>query len=233
MGRFGNADARRDADFKHGKGFGRAHGDGAARDVAAVVLQRDAQRARELAGSVGRASDSGTRLKGANQHATGGAFRLRHDVEAVMDAVNQVNIGVARRAEQDACAGRQAAVGVSGRIGGAQIGFGLDDAPGGLAMRQDLAQQRASHLRRRARIKRSGKNRHYNSSLPWMTMSFKRNLYFTSTVPMRLANSISWSAGVKGDVFGKASSTSTLSAPGTNSTASGWRAGLPFAVRVV
>jgi hypothetical protein len=73
---------------------------------------------------------SGERFQGAQQHSPGDARRIRRDVEAVVHAVREVDIGVPGRAEHDGVAGGTATEGVRRRIGFAGVGLGLDDPAG-------------------------------------------------------------------------------------------------------
>ncbi len=52
------------------------------------------------------------------------------DVGAVVIAVDEIDVGVAGRSEENGVAWGQAAVGVGAGIDGAEVGFGFDDASG-------------------------------------------------------------------------------------------------------
>ena len=71
-----------------------------------------------------------------------------------MVAVNEINVGVAGRAEQDRGAGCVASGGMRGRVVDAEVGFDFDDASGetqlaGVA-EKDLAEEVASYAARAA-----------------------------------------------------------------------------------
>jgi len=72
-------------------------------------------------------------FEGADEDGAGQAFRLAGDVDAVVHAVDEVDIGVAGLAEHDGVAGRDAAEAVGCGVGDgavrAVVGFDLDDAP--------------------------------------------------------------------------------------------------------
>jgi len=74
--------------------------------------------------------DASDRLQGAEEHGLGAARRLADDVEHVVDAVDEVHVGVTRGAEHDLVARGAAMPGMAGLVLGADVGLGLDDAPG-------------------------------------------------------------------------------------------------------
>lgn len=80
-------------------------------------------------------------LKRADEDAAGGAIWLGDDVEAFVHAVDEINIGAARGAEDDAGARGESAGGVSGEVADTEVSFHFDDAAGGFAMHEDLTQQ--------------------------------------------------------------------------------------------
>ena len=86
-------------------------------------------------------------FEGADQHAAGNAFRLAGDIEAGMQAVDEVHIRVAGRAPQNGVARGTAREGMRGRVIHAEIGFRFDDAAseqGALpAAQQEFAEQGA------------------------------------------------------------------------------------------
>lgn len=53
------------------------------------------------AASLGHFCDSDKRFKSANENATGLAFRFAGDVEAIVIAVDEINVGEAGRSEED------------------------------------------------------------------------------------------------------------------------------------
>jgi len=82
------------------------------------------------AASLGHFVDAGERFEGAEENAAGAAFGFAGNVEAVVGAVNEVNVGMAGRAEQDGIARSLTGGGVGGGIIFAEIGFDFDDAGG-------------------------------------------------------------------------------------------------------
>ena len=71
-----------------------------------------------------------------------------------MVAVNEINVGVAGRAEQDRGAGCVASGGMRGRVVDAEVGFDFDDASGEMQLagvaEKDLAEEVASYAARAA-----------------------------------------------------------------------------------
>ena len=65
-------------------------------------------------------------LKRADQHRAGAAFFLAHEIEAPVDTVGSVDVGVAGRAEHHGVALGSAVIGVRRRVG-VVIGLELDD----------------------------------------------------------------------------------------------------------
>ena len=104
------------------------------------------------AASLGHFFYAGERFEGAEQDASGAAFGFAGDVEAVVVAVDEIDVGVAGWAEEDGIAGGEAGGGVGGGIVLAEIGFDFDDAggEGGSAAftNQHLAQEFASDATR-------------------------------------------------------------------------------------
>ena len=68
------------------------------------------------------------RLDRANEDAAGSPLRLRDEVEAMMDAVDEIDVGVAGRPKDDLGPRRQPGVAVSRLIVAAEVSFTLDDA---------------------------------------------------------------------------------------------------------
>lgn len=58
-----------------------------------------------------------------------------------MDAVVEIDVGAAGRAEDDAGAGGDAAAGVGGEIVGPEVGFDLDNPALAVAMDEQLAEK--------------------------------------------------------------------------------------------
>ena len=69
-------------------------------------------------------------FKGAEENAPAFAFALTGDVQTVMVAVDEINVGVARRSEEDRIAGGVAGGGVGGGVVLSEISFDFDDAGG-------------------------------------------------------------------------------------------------------
>src|SRR5581483_5424583 len=88
----------------------------------------DLQRPAESAGAVSALVDAVTRLQRAYQDRPGNAIAVGDDVEAVVHAVDQVDVGAAGRPEHDRRAGSAPARGVRGEIVRADVRFDLHDA---------------------------------------------------------------------------------------------------------
>ena len=71
--------------------------------------------------------DALERLERANQHRGRRSFRFGHRVHEIVNAVVQVDVGAAGRPVERRVAPRRAGRGVTGRIGLADVGLGLDD----------------------------------------------------------------------------------------------------------
>ena len=88
----------------------------------------------------------------ADEDGAGHAFRLAGDVDAVVHAVDEVDVGVAGFAEHDGVAGRDAAKAVGGRVGDgavrAVVGFDFDDATGEPAVCGAPGEELAEQTRR-------------------------------------------------------------------------------------
>ena len=67
---------------------------------------------------------------GADEDSTSFAGEMGGCVEAVVHAVDEVDVGAAGWAEEGEVIGGEAAVGVGGGIGEAEVGLDLDDAAG-------------------------------------------------------------------------------------------------------
>ena len=85
---------------------------------------------------------------------------FRSDVEAVVNSIVQVNVGVAGRAEDHLCSLRDAGGGVRGRIAGSQIRFGFHDLAGAVAVHEDFAQKIAGDFYCGAGVELSLEDRH-------------------------------------------------------------------------
>lgn len=100
------------------------------------------------AASFGHFGDAGKRLEGANQNAARFAFWFAGDIEAIVIAVDEIDIGVAGRSEEDGGTGGVAGRGMGGRIIPAEVGFDFYDAgrkgASWCGANQQLAQKAAS-----------------------------------------------------------------------------------------
>src|SRR5580658_3300634 len=94
------------------------------------------------------------RLDCAEQHASSLSVALARHIQAVMIAIDEVNVGVAGRAEQDGSAGGVAGGGVGGGIVFPEVSFDFDDASSEKLLaalaHQHLAEEFASHRPRLA-----------------------------------------------------------------------------------
>lgn len=75
-------------------------------------------------------TDSGDRLQGSKENASGLAFGLAGDVQAEVIAVDEIDVSVARRSEEHAIAVGGTGGGVSRGVIGSKVGFGFNDATG-------------------------------------------------------------------------------------------------------
>ena len=98
-------------------------------------------------------------FKGAEKNRPGFTFVLACDVEAIVIAVDEINIGMAGGAEQDRSAGSVAGGGVGRGIELSEVGFDFDDAGGetwGSVAYQDFADEFESHTTGIAREEGTG-----------------------------------------------------------------------------
>jgi hypothetical protein len=111
-------------------------------EIEAVVLERDAQRLRQVAraaaeialdigtsaaSSACHQSDAVDRLQRANQHRRRRAFTLCDRVDQIVDPVVQIHVGEPRPPIKRLVAHRRAGRCVTGGIVFADVGLGLDD----------------------------------------------------------------------------------------------------------
>ena len=115
----------------------------------------DPERAAQPSGAAaclepGSASD---RLGGPNQHAAWQAFAINSHVQAVVHAVDEVDVERSGRSPERLVAASASAEGVRRRVLESEIGLRLDDArelnAPAAAAHEDLAQQKASRPNRR------------------------------------------------------------------------------------
>lgn len=85
-------------------------------------------------------------FEGADEDGFSAAFGTGDSVCAVVEAVDEVDVGVSHGAEEDAVAVGLADVGVGGRIMGAEIGFGFDDATEGGLVALEVGEVAAEQL---------------------------------------------------------------------------------------
>jgi len=116
----------------------------------------DAHRSRQPARAVGGLRNPLHRFQRSDKHAAGDAFRAGDEVKAFVHPVDQVNVGVARRAENDLRSRREASSGVGGFVFLPQVRFHFDDPRGALTVNQQAAKQVRCDFFRRARIKPPG-----------------------------------------------------------------------------
>src|ERR1700722_10978965 len=129
----------------------------------AILRPRDAERLAQAAGAraqqahvahatpAAHCRDALERLDRADQHRTGAAFRLAHEVHAPVDAVGAIDVDVAGRAEHHGVALGATAITVPCGIG-VVIGLDLDDAAADAMAQKDRADQI-----RRDRVHAAGK----------------------------------------------------------------------------
>ena len=149
------------------------------RQIEAVVPQGNGERASQVARppaqllgrkvfrAAGRSSRAPSphdrrpvkRLERTNQHRRGRAGRLGHRVHQVVNAVIQVDVGESRGSIERCIANGRTRGGVTGGIGLADVGLGLDDDAGrqaaGALVHEHLANQLPRDVERRPRVERA------------------------------------------------------------------------------
>jgi hypothetical protein len=136
-------DARAPRGGEIARAIGREDDERAPREVGAVVAQRQAERACEIARAAretphvgGRAAstrhrpDAGQRLQRSDQHAAGTAGGVGDRVQAVMDAVVEIDVRMAAGAVEQMVAARPEG-GVRRLVFGPEVRLHLDDATRG------------------------------------------------------------------------------------------------------
>lgn len=136
------------------RALGEEYGDG-------VVGAGDA----EMAGEPSGAGNGGHRT---DEHAAGRAVRFSGDVQALVNPVDKVDVGVAGRAIDDFGAGGDAAGGVGGLIGQAEIGFHFGNGGGHAAMHKHLPKQRAGDGHRVTRVEGGWQDRSWAARAQWV-----------------------------------------------------------------
>src|SRR5215204_6135246 len=113
LGGLGDADARTNRGLRRYVGAAGAELERRALERQAVMHDRDAERLADLAGPraerarivepapLAHRLEPGRRLERPDQHGAGAALRLADEVQAPVDAVGAVDIGIARRSEHD------------------------------------------------------------------------------------------------------------------------------------
>ena len=99
----------------------------------------------------------GQRLRGADQNTSGAALLFRHDIQAFVYPVNEINIRVTGGTKDHFGSWSDSSPGVSRTIFDTQISFCFDDARRGTAMDQRLSKQSTSDLNRRTIVERTRK----------------------------------------------------------------------------
>ena len=96
-------------------------------EIVAVQSPVDAHRPAEKTGSVGPGFDVLNWLDRSYEHGAGLSLPFRHDIHAVVHAVDHVDVGMAGRSEHDSCPWGDPARGMTGLVVGSEIGFYLHD----------------------------------------------------------------------------------------------------------
>jgi hypothetical protein len=161
LGCLANADAARNRDASGACPRAQRQGRSRLEQVPARQARVDLERAAEPPGTTERRRQqaaSPQRLGRADQHAPRHAGSIHRQVEAVVHAVDEVDIQGSRAAEEGCRARSAPAMDVGRRVAHAQVGLGFDDARLELApaqaSHQHAANQGARGLRGREREKR-------------------------------------------------------------------------------
>jgi len=117
-------------------------------------------------------SKPGGRLQFPDQHGAGRAFRLADKVQAPVDAVGPVDIGVPRRPEHHRIARRDPAKGVARGIPRAAVSLDLDDASGD-ARGRELADEHAKKAITEGSTDTSGLPKALKKALPHSKSAMK------------------------------------------------------------
>jgi len=140
------------------------------RHIRSVPLARDSQSARQLARPVGQIPLLHTAAPRTNhlqaplwhnrpqQYTSGQAFRLRDQIQAIVQTIIQVDVSMPGRPEDHGCARRHASRRMAGQILTAQVSLRLNNHARRLTMHQQLPQQRPGNFSRRTLIKASWEN---------------------------------------------------------------------------
>ena len=114
-----------------------------------------ARRAAKPAWAARRGVDVADRFEGAEKDCGSVFSRAGHDVQAMMHAINEVDVGMTGLAEHDLGARGAAAGRVSSKVVRAQIRFRLDDPPDPGAVIDMANQEIAQEIRATASASRS------------------------------------------------------------------------------
>ena len=95
-------------------------------------------------------SQPAKRLECADQDTSRMTLDVGHDVQALMHAVDEIDIGASRRAEEHFGPLRFATGRMGSEIVQAEIGFSFNDHSGRFAMQQNATEQKRCKLNRRA-----------------------------------------------------------------------------------
>ena len=129
---------------------------------------------------LGHFFDSAERFQSAKENASGATFGLAGDIETVVIAVDEVDISVAGRAEEDGVAQGWSGGGVGGGVFNAEVGFDFDDAAGeigfGSLADEDFSEQVAGYAARGADVEGTGERDGggHSGNLTWKVRSYGR-----------------------------------------------------------
>lgn len=150
-------DAGGDSDVELRRAGGGVDRESAPGDIGSILAEVDVEGSGEAAGTFSGLRGMARDFDCADEHAAGAIFRFGYDVQAVVHAVDQVDVGMAGRPENHFRARSDAAEGVGGGVGKAQIGLRLDDTGNGVSMHQIGAEERPRYLDGRAGVETSRK----------------------------------------------------------------------------
>lgn len=135
-----------------------------AEQVVAIQSLVDFERSAKQAGALGPPLNVLNRFQCPEQYGGSLAFGLGHDIHAIVHAINEINVGVAGRAEHRSGPGGESFGRVRGEIMRAQVGFHLDDPADSLepfdSVNQIFTEQFSGHQRGIPGIKASVKFPH-------------------------------------------------------------------------
>ena len=166
------------------RGGGLANGEVAEGDVSPIVGLGDRQSLRQPSRPI-------RLLNGADEDAARFAVCFNHEVQTIVHPVDQINISMTRRAEDDTGGLGEASRRMGGQVARAQVGLGFGDAPRGCAMHDYFAKQLPRDSDGVPRIEIAGQN-----------CSLDKIFHFSSGytdfyVPMRLFTAINLDSATK------------------------------------